>query len=331
MVSDSLWRAPAAAERLRATAVAFLAALDPEQRAAATAPFDVADHRVWTYLPGPRPGLALSDMTEAQRTLAMELLDAGLSKQGGTTARGIMSLEAVLRDLEREDGLESWRGRDPLYFWFRVLGDPSDRAPWAWRANGHHLAVHLTVVGDEIAVTPQFFGANPAVAPRGPHAGLRTLPGEEDLARDLLATLDEPQRAQAITLAVAPDDILTRRDPAANPEVVPTGVAFGQLQASQRELLVKLIRYYLDRVLPDAADASWRGVTDAGLDAVTFAWAGSEDRGKAHYYAVRGPTFLLEYDNSQNNANHIHTVWRDLRHDWGEDLLAAHYAAHPHH
>lgn len=330
MVADSLWHAPAAVGRMRATAATFLASLEPGQRAAATAAFDAADHRVWTYLPGPRPGLPLAEMTEPQRTLAMELLDSGLSAQGRSTARGIMSLESVLRELEQETGVEGWERRDPLYFWFRVLGDPTGHAPWAWRANGHHLAVHITVVGEDIAVTPQFFGANPAVAPRGPHAGLRTLPAEEDLARDLLATFDDRQRTQAIKLAVAPDDILTRRDPVANPEVLPTGIAYPELQTGQQELLVGLIRYYLGRVLPDAAEASWREVLGASLDTVSFAWAGSEERGAAHYYAVRGPTFLLEYDNSQNGANHVHTVWRDLRHDWGEDLLAAHYAAHLH-
>ena len=196
---------------------ALLAALGPEQHAAATAPFETPDHREWTYLPGPRAGLSLREMDDAQRELAMRLLATGLSEQGLATARDVMALEEVLGDLEREVGRPGWERRHPRHFWVRVLGTPDAREPWAWRVNGHHLAVHLTLVGDEVAGTPQFFGANPAVVPRGPHQGLRTLPLEEDLARALLAWLDAGQRAVAVTDPVAPQDIATRRDPVADP------------------------------------------------------------------------------------------------------------------
>lgn len=322
------WDAPEAAARMRERATAFLSALRPEQHADATAPFDVADHREWTYLPGPRPGLSLADMTGEQRDLAMALLDAGVSARGGKDTRGIMTLDGILRELEKEAGDPGFIRRHPHFYWFRVLGDPAGSAPWAWRVNGHHLAVHLTIVGDAVAGTPQFFGANPAVVPHGPHAGLQTLPVEEHLARDLLGSLDEGQRQVAITSAVAPDDILTRRDPVANPGVIPAGLPYARMGTAQQSVLTDLIRHYVERVHPDLARASWASIVDAGLERVQFTWAGTDRRGEGHYYAVTGPTFLLEYDNTQSNANHVHTVWRELRHDWGQDVLAAHYAAH---
>jgi hypothetical protein len=164
--------------------------------------------------------------------------------------------------------------------------------------------------------------------PHGPHEGLRILPDEEEFARALLAALDPAQRDVAVALASAPPDVLTRNDPVADPAVLPTGLSYARMTGEQRELLRRLVRLYFDRAPIEVADASWRDVVDAGLDAVTFSWAGPDERGQGHYYAVSGPTFLLEYDNTQDDANHIHSVWRDLRNDWGEDLLSAHYAAH---
>jgi Protein of unknown function (DUF3500) len=320
-------QAPALVRRMVRAASGFLEALQPEQRAASTAPFDVPDHRMWTYLPGVRPGLSLAEMTKEQQALAMELLDIGCGQAGAETAREIMRLDSILRDLERDSGKPGWERRHAEHYWVRILGEPSGIRPWAWRMNGHHLAVHVTVVGDAVAVTPQFFGANPAEVRHGPYVGLRTLPAEEDAARKLLGLLTVPQRQLAIVSADPPDDILTRRDPVANPGVIPVGLAYKDMLAAQRDVLRDLIRLYFDRVTRELADAAWQEVLDVGLDDVTFSWSGSQRRGDRHYYAVLGATFLLEYDNTQNDANHVHTVWRDLRHDWGADLLAAHYAA----
>ena len=302
----------------------FLDDLDATQRAQATVDFDTPDHKEWTYLPGDRPGLKLADLTVEQREVALSLLDLACSVDGAMTARGIMDVELIRRQLAGDLGASDDR------YWFRVLGDPRGDGPWAWRVSGHHLVLHVTVVGDEIAATPQFFGAEPAVVPDGPHRGLRLLPYEEELARAVLARLDAKQRAAAVTSDVAPNDILTRHDPVADPTVVPQGVSYGQLDGRQRDLLGRLIRLYLGRAPAAVADAAWRDAVDAGLDHVTFAWAGPLERGQGHYYAVRGPTFLVEYDNTQDNANHIHSVWRDLRRDWGDDLLAAHYATAHH-
>lgn len=310
-----------AADRMSKGAHAFLSSLDPEQLTAATTSFDVPDHRDWSYLPGHRPGLSMVDMTTEQQALALELLDAGCSAPGARTARGVIEVERIRRALATGGS-----DLDGDRYWVRVLGDPAGRAPWAWRVNGHHLAVHLTVVADAIAVTPSFFGAEPATVPHGPHEGLRTLPEEEDLARALLAELDPPQRAVAIFSKTAPNDIRTRHDPVADPAALPSGLPYSGMSDAQRDLLGRLVRRYFDRAPLEHAQACWRGTVDAGLDAVTFSWAGPDEHGHGHYYCVRGPTFLIEYDNTQDGANHIHSVWRDLRNDWGADLLATHYA-----
>jgi len=316
-------------EEMRDTAVRLAGTLDEPARAAGLAPFDSHDRRVWTYLPGPRPGIMLGDLDEHQRRLVMRLLDAGLSGAGARTARGVMELDGVLRELERDEGRAGWERRHPDHYWFRLLGDPAGEV-WAWHLAGHHLAVHLTVAGDDVAATPLFLGANPAVVPRGPRTGWQALRPEEGLARDLLEGLDSDQRRTAVVSSSAPDDISTRTDPVADPSVVPAGLASADMDGPGRRRLDGLVRCYLGRAHDDVAGAAWQAVVDGGLDGVTFAWAGSVQPRQRHYYAVRGSTFLIEYDNTQSGANHVHTVWRDLRRDWGGDLLAVHHGqAHP--
>ncbi|AYY11736.1 DUF3500 domain-containing protein [Actinobacteria bacterium YIM 96077] len=317
-----------AAGRMARAARAFIDGLAPDQRQTACATFDAPDRREFTYLPGPRPGLALDEMTDEQQARAMELLATGLSERGMANARTIMQLEGILAEIERAVGRRGWQRRHPRYYWFRILGYPDGSGPWAWKAGGHHLAVHMTIVGEQVAGTPQFFGANPAVVPDGhAHAGLRTLADEEDLGRALVTALTPAQRELAVSAPLAPRDIITRSDPVADVTQIPSGLIGDHMSGEQRELLVRLIRRYLGRVIPAVADTAWEEIDDAGLERVSFRWAGPTDPGHGHYYAVLGPTFLIEYDNTQNNANHIHTVWRDLRHDWGDDLLAAHYAS----
>jgi hypothetical protein len=208
----------------------------------------------------------------------------------------------------------------------RFLGDPATADPWAWRFSGHHLVANVTVVGDEVAGTPQFFGTEPARVLHGPHRGFRGLPQEEDLARSLIALLDDRQRQLAITSVRAPVDIGSRYDPVAR---LPAsrGIAWGRLDRKQSQLLTALIHQYLDRAAAPIANRAWADILQAGLDTVCFSWAGPTEPGRGHYYAVTGGSFLLEYDNTQDNANHIHTVWRDLARDWAGDLLSRHYGS----
>ena len=309
--------------RMAEAAEGFLATLGPPETEAVAGELDGPEFREWSYLP--RAGLPLSEMTPTQRDAALTLLDTGCSVTGARTARAVIGLDIIRRQL---GGGDPQAGDDR--FWFRVFGAPAKGGAWAWRVNGHHLAVHVTVAGGDLTVTPSFFGSEPGTVRTGPHEGLRVLTAEEDLARALLGELDADQCRAAITSVVAPTDILTRNDPVADLSRVTGGIAHGDLTPAQQDILQRLVRHYFDRTPEPTAAAAWAAARAAGLDEVRFAWAGGTRPGEGHYYSVLGPTFLLEYDNTQDGANHIHSVWRDLRDDWGGDLLARHYATGHH-
>jgi hypothetical protein len=329
---SSAQRAPAAAGRMADAANRFVDSLTPWQRSMATFAFEGDERYQWHYTPVERNGLLLINMTPAQQELAFALMATGLSERGYKQARQIIALETMLRVEEHIErpGEERW-DRNPLRYYFSVFGQPGSREPWAWRVGGHHIGFHFTVVdGDLISPLPLFFGANPSQVKYGPETGLRTLPEEEDLARELVQSLDADQAAAAIVDPVAPADLLTKNYRSVQPEMTPAGLGLGKLSGGQRDLLVRLIRQYVERASDDLSAPEWSRIEAAGLDRVTFAWAGPTEKGfgKGHYYNVKGPTFMLEYDNTQNDANHIHSVWRDFTNDWAEDLLAGHLATH---
>ena len=314
-----------AADEIRRAVEGWLAMLDPAQRGVAALPFDSPERRVWAYTPGTREGLALGAMGPGQRRAAVAILSAALSPRGAGEVRAVIALESVLGELERDAGRGAWIRRDPERYSFAVFGAPDDRAPWSWRVGGHHVGIHVTLVdGRVVSSTPSFVGANPAVVPTGPTAGTRMLSGEEALARALLASLRPSQRGVAIIDDHAPADIISGNSPRADLRSIPTGIRHDDLDDAQGASLERLIRHYLDRARREVADAAWGRIVADGLAPVTFAWAGSDEPGHGHYYAVRGRSFLIEYDNTQNGANHIHAVWRDADGDWGDDLLAAH-------
>src|SRR6185436_15498196 len=217
-----------------------------------------------------------------------------------------------------------------IFFFFFFLNDTATTEIYTLSLHDA-LPIHVTIAdGRVIGTTPSFLGANPAVVPTGRSAGARTLPGEEELARATLAGLTATERSAVLVDDRAPADILTGTGRRADMRAVPEGVRHATLGRARQELLERLIRHYVDRVRLEAADATWARIVDAGLGDITFAWAGSDAPGRGHYYVVRGPRFVIEYDNTQNGANHIHAVWRELANDWGEDLLAKHLAeAHP--
>jgi hypothetical protein len=315
-----------AAKRLADAVGRWLETLEPEHRAAATFPFESDERFAWDYRPGQREGLSLAEMTTEQRDAADAVVAAVLSDRGAREVRAIIALEPILGELERSAGHGNGIRRDPERYWFAVFGEPGDESSWSWRIGGHHVAIQSTVArGDIVGSTPSFLGSNPATVPTGPHAGDRAIDGEETLGRALVRSLSAEQRDVAVVDPVAPPDILSGTGRRADLREIPTGIGYHQLDTGQRTGLERLVRHYLERTESAVAAAEWDRIRAAGLEALTFAWAGPDEPGRGHYYAVRGPNLLIEYDNTQNDANHIHAVWRDPTNDWGEDLLAAHY------
>lgn len=324
----------AAAERMAETAKRFLASLTDEQKAKTVVAFDNESERTfWHYIPSddipkrygkPRGGLTLREMSPEQKHLASALLSAGLSQQGYIKATTIMSLEDILRILEGD----KVNRRDPDKYHFTIFGEPAVKGVWAYRVEGHHVSLHYTVVNGKAVGNPTFFGSNPAEVRQGPRKGLRVLAAEEDRARALLESLTVEQKKAAIVSATAYPDILTEQTRKAALQGQPSGLPESKMTASQKQLLAELIAEYVDNVPAELAEQRRERVKQS-QGKMWFAWAGVEERGGPHYYRVQTPHFLIEYDNTQNGANHIHSVWRDFESDFGMDLLKAHYATSP--
>jgi hypothetical protein len=314
---------------MREAANNYLASLTPEQKAASVFDFKDEERYFWHYIPTddipkrfgkPRRGLQVRDMTASQKQLASALLAAGLSQRGFIKMQGVMSLEEVLKQLEN-DKVDR---RHPEKYHMSIFGEPGEKGTWGYRFEGHHVSLHFTLVNGKVAASPLFFGANPAEVRQGPRKGLRVLAREEDLGRELLIALDGRQRGTAIVSEKAYSDILTAADRNAALKGQPNGLPASKMNAKQRELLAVLMEEYVFNLPEEIAQTRMDQIKRAG-DNIHFAWAGVAERGGPHYYRVHAPEFLIEYDNTQNGANHIHTVWRDFNGDWGQDLLKQHY------
>ena len=313
-------------ERLRSAAAMAQAAtrllesLPAAQRARAAIPFDDAEREDWGYVPRSRKGVPLGELAPRSRELAMSLVRSGLSEAGYRKAQDVVRLEGVLREVQGAF-------RDPALYYFSIFGEPAGSAPWGWRLEGHHLSLNYTVVdGDGVAHSPSFFGANPATVRSGALTGLRALGPEEDLARELVRSFDPAQRKRAIFADRAPSEIVTGDDRRVDP-IAPAGIPAREMSETQRATLGRLLDEYLARMPEDVAAVRRAAIFSDGIPDVSFAWAGGLEPGQGHYYRIQGPSFVVEYDNTQNGANHVHTVWRDFHGDFGRDLLKEHYAA----
>lgn len=336
----SLISAERSSASMSAAATRFFASLTPEQRQQAAYPFDSDERMRWHFIPTEtfaRKGLTVKEMNPSQRKLAHDLLKAGLSQRGYLTATSIMDLETVLGALEaaqRAAAAQPPRGtplvRDPERYFFTVFGNPAGNEPWAWRVEGHHVSLHFSVInGTLVASSPSFFGSNPAEVREGPKKGLRILGAEEDAARALLDALDASQREKAVIEKTAPADMLTMANVDIKP-LSPAGLTADTMTPRQRDLLMKLLDVYVGYMPADLAADRLARLKKSGVEKIGFAWAGETEKGKKHYYRVQGPTFLVEYDNTQNDGNHIHSVWRDFNGDFGRDLLREHLKSTPH-
>jgi Protein of unknown function (DUF3500) len=310
-------------EAMAAAAADWLASLDPAQRAKAAFGFPDQEQRTrWYYTPTERGGLPLAEMDPVQQRLAHRLVASGLSEGGYATAATVMGLENVL------DAREGWRrgydgravphrGRDPQLYFVSVFGDPGSGS-WGWRVGGHHVALNYTLAEDgRVSASPLFLGANPGLTRLVGPGVLRPLAAEEDLGRQLLGSLAPEQRAAAMLSPEAPDDILQRNRPAVRLGP-PEGLAAARMLPQQRELLAGLLHQYLGRLPGPVAAVEAERVAGEALEAVHFGWAGGIEPGQPHYYRIQGPRLLVEYDNVQNGANHVHSVWRDPQGDFGQ-------------
>lgn len=323
-------RAHDTADAMASAATQFLGALDEAQRGKATYELNDAERTNWHFIPKPfegegmRGGLPMRDMRQEQRALAFALLSTGLSHRGFVQATTIMSLERVLWELENQS-----EKRNPEMYYLSVFGEPGSKA-WGWRVEGHHLSINFAIAdGQVISGTPIFFATNPGEVREGPRKGLRVLADEEDVARALVKSLDEAQLKATVIEAEAPKDILTEAKPKVE-SLGDAGLAAAKMTDAQKKQLRQLIDVYVHRLRPQIAEADLKKIEDAGFDKIVFAWSGGLEKGQGHYYRVQGPTFLLEYCNTQNDANHVHAVWRDFNGDFGRDILREHLASSPH-
>ena len=313
---------PAAAQMIEA-AQKLLDSLTPAQRSKATFDYYHGERVLWYYPPLNQNGIPLKEINDKQRDLAFALLASGLSPVGYHQARAIMDHEVILREIEKKTAATNYR-RDPDMYFFSVFGAPDSKGPWGWRAQGHHISLHFSVFdGQVISLTPFFFGSNPAEVREGPKKGLRILDACEDLAFELMNSLDSGQRGKTIVSPEAPFDILTFNATRAC-FLDNEGLPASTMSATQKQILMALITHYVARVRTDLSQQKLDQLKKEGLDGLHLTWAGSTDKSRGHYYRIAGGNFLIEFDNRQNDANHIHSVWRDVENDFGMDVLQNH-------
>jgi hypothetical protein len=312
------------AEDMAAAATGFWKSLSSEQQAKCHFDFKDEERLNWHFIPRDRKGLPIKEMTPEQRKLAMALLSTGLSAKGLEKATTIMSLEQVLFEMEGPNGKMK---RDPELYYFSIFGAPDSKGSWGWRVEGHHVSVNITVAGGKaISATPAFLGANPGEVKNGPRKGVRVLGNDEEMGRSLVKSMTEEQKTVAVYTKEAPKELILI--PKTKVRMLePAGIAWGKLDPKQQEALWTLIQEYATRLRGELAQQDLEKAEKAGKDKISFAWAGGLERGEPHYYRVQGPTFVIEYDNVQNGANHVHSVWHDPASNFGEDILRAHHEA----
>lgn len=327
-ISGALWLTPSDAARgdrdaASSAANAFLKSLPAGLRGEAKFALDSPARFDWNFVPKARVGVSLLKLDDTQAEQIGPLLATALSPEGLLSVRGVMKHENILRRVETERGIDASR-RDPGLYYTSIFGTPGAATPWAWRFEGHHLSLNVTQVpGKPPLIGPVFLGANPAKVLTGPQTGFRLLAAEEDLGRALMTMLPEERRKTALIRDTAFAEILTTNDRDVKLELA--GLPARDMSAEERQQLRDLVELYVNRFIGASAAAVLARLDAAGFENLRFAWAGGIEPGQPHYYRVHGPTLLIEYDDTQNEANHIHTVYRDLQHDFGGDLLRAHY------
>ena len=313
------------AASMKDAATKFLATLTDQQKKIAQFSFSDDERYNWHFIPKSRKGLPLEEMNAEQRIAAFNILKVGLGDTGYKKTIAIVDLEDILRQAENRPVGDDYR--DAGKYYLSIFGDPSKDPIWGWRFEGHHISLNFSSENNQlVSGTPSFLGTNPAIVLSGPEKGKQILKDETELGLQLLQALEESQKAKAILSDKAPGDIVTSNDRKAMLND-PKGILFGELNSSQQKLFLQLLSVYIHRYTNLFATTMMREIENAGLNNLRFAWAGDQQTGVGHprYYRIQGPTIIIEYDNTQNNANHVHTVIRDLKNDFGGDELLEHY------
>ncbi|WP_212748460.1 DUF3500 domain-containing protein [Maribacter algarum] len=319
------------AQNLSEKATTFLNLLSDEIKEKVLFELEDEERFNMNYVPIPRKGPTFHDFDEKQKAAALDLLQSSLGKEGYRKTQEIIALEKVLRIIENDDNDKMPDGRprrDPLNYHFCIFGDPASKAPWGWRFEGHHISLNFTSAEGKIsASTPSFFGTNPGIIKTTNQEEKEVLKKEAELGFQLINSMNETQLKVTRFTEEAPLDVSSANHRKVE-KLYPEGISYTALSEDQKEVLLQLLNVYLSTFEPHFESSFWEKIKDSGIDNLTFAWAGSLQPGTGHYYRIQGPTLLIEYDNTQNNANHAHAVVRDLTNDYGEDILREHYKRH---
>jgi hypothetical protein len=301
----------------------FLSLLDDSQRDSAQYPFENEERFNWHFVPRQRNGIAFKNLTDKQRKAGLEIFKASLSEQGFQKASNIMALENVLREVESRGNDDTYR--DPLNYSITIFGTPRPDSLWGWRLEGHHISINFSSESGEIvSATPTFWGSNPGIVRTGVSRGKQVLKAESDLGFTLVNSLEKDQMKTAVVSQKAPSEIITGNQRSAALQE-PAGLSYTSLNEAQQKIFLQLLNVYVKNYQLGFANKLMAKIQKAGIENLSFAWAGSLQPGAGHYYRIQGPMLLIEFDNTQNNANHIHTVVRDLTNDFAEDILREHY------
>ena len=316
LLSANFQKQPAPAAAMAEAAKAFSATLTDAQRELAAFSFDDAERLNWHYIPRERKGLPIRDLEGDALKTGLALLRSGLSEVGYDQALNVMSLEELLYLLEGGTRKERRSKRDPKKYYISIFGKPGNKGSWAWRIEGHHLSLNYTIVdGELVSTTPEFFGANPGFVDAGPGREIRVLGAEEDIARQILKQCTPDQVKKCWLSKDAPDDIRSRGTTQPDTSAA-VGLAVKDMSADQKKLMADLLTEYLQNMPADVASERRKQINEGGKNNIYFAWWGDSERNARHAYRVQGPTFLIEYNNTQNSANHVHAIWRNIDGDF---------------
>jgi hypothetical protein len=314
------------AQNIADKANTFIQSLTDSQRNKTLYPFDTEERYRFVYVPvDDRKGITVNELNTTQRRMLMDLLSNCLSEEGVKKVNDIMQLEILLKELENRPPED--HHRDPGKYFISIFGIPANNTIWGWRFEGHHIAFNFSANKKQlVAATPNFMGTNPAIVLSGPQKGKEILKDETAKGFALVNALSAEELKKALINTTAPAEIITGNNRKAMIEH-PEGIRYNELLPANQQLMLQLMNVYIHRYTKLFADAMLKDIQTAGLDKLWFCWAGSTEHllGKPCYYRIQGPTIIIEYDNTQNNANHVHTTVRDLKNDFGGDELLEHY------